>query len=129
MVIDLNENIISYDNYVCEYKVKTSKLLTEVNQINLEMKHQYNYIIMPISIYNIIEQSEYFTSSKYEENKQGGLSLVGWLGQFECYLDIHLEPCQIILSWDKAKSRELKIESILSNCKNLVKEKKIKVLP
>jgi len=128
MIIDLNEDSISYDNYVSEYKIKSSKLLTEVNRINISMENRYNYIIIPMCIYNIIEQSEYFSPSLYENN-DNDLRLVGWLGEFECYLDIHLEPWQILLSWDKSTTRDIKLNNILSDCIEVEKEKKIKVIP
>ena len=85
-------------------------------------------MIQELMTENIIEQSEYFSPSLYENN-DNDLRLVGWLGEFECYLDIHLEPWQILLSWDKSTTRDIKLNNILSDCIEVEKEKKIKVIP
>jgi hypothetical protein len=111
-----------------EYKVKSNKLLTELNRINIGMEKRYNYLIIPISIYNIIECSDYFTSNKDSVINDDNLRLVGSIGEFQCYLDMCLPSNEIIVSWDKATSRNIKIESLLSD-KKLEKEKKIKVMP
>jgi hypothetical protein len=127
MIINLYlESDIS--NYMNEYKVKSNKLLTELNRINIGMEKRYNYLIIPISIYNIIECSDYFTSNKDSVINDDNLRLVGSIGEFQCYLDMCLPSNEIIVSWDKATSRNIKIESLLSD-KKLEKEKKIKVMP
>jgi len=128
MIIDLSNSVSMYDNYVNEYKVKSNKLLTEINQININMITKYNYIIIPIAIYNLIEHSDYFRASEFTKNKSG-LSKVGWLGEFECYLDLYLEPNHILVSWDKSTSRDMKIDRILSDNNINEKQKKIKVIP
>ena len=57
-----------------------------------------------------------------------GIKKVGYLGEFECYLDIYLPPDEILVSWDKSRIRDIKIENLLSNT-IIEKEKKIKVIP
>ena len=71
-----------------------------------------------LKLYNkkIIENQLY-------ENNDNELRLVGWLGEFECYLDIHLEPWQILLSWDKSTSRDIKLNNILSEYNRTVMDK------
>ena len=135
MIIDLTSNCVSiYDNYVNEYKVKSSNLLTEINRINVESicegQVKYNYLIIPISIYNMIEQSEYFLVHKYETSVENeNLKRIGFFGEFECFLDIYLPPDTIIVSWDKSTSRDIKLSNIFSEVdKQCVKEKKIKIL-
>jgi len=130
MIIDLTiDNEVGYDNYVNEYKIKSDNLLLQINKINERMKVRYNYIVIPMSIYNIIECSDYFKSHIHETvNDETFLRRVGTIGEFECYLDIHLPSNEILISWDKATSRDLKIESILSNS-IIEKQKKIKVIP
>lgn len=128
MVIDLSiDTAIPYDNYVNEYKIKTDTLLSYIKKINDEMTIRYNYIIIPMSIYNIIECSDYFKSHNYE-TLDNDLRKVGTIGEFECYLDIYLPPNEILISWDKSTSRNVKIESILSDTQ-IEKQKKIKVIP
>ncbi len=128
MVIDLSLDCnIPYDNYVNEYKIKTDTLLSYINKINDEMSIKYNYIIIPMTVYNIIECSDYFKSNRYDV-LDNDLRKVGTIGEFECYLDIYLPPNEILISWDKSTSRDVKIESILSDKKS-EKQKKIKVIP
>jgi hypothetical protein len=128
MVIDLSLDCnIPYDNYVNEYKMKTDTLLSYINKINDDMTIRYNHIIIPMTIYNIIECSDYFKSNKYDV-LDNDLRKVGTIGEFECYLDIYLPPNEILISWDKSTSRDVKIESILSDKKS-EKQKKIKVIP
>jgi len=128
MVIDLSLDCnIPYDNYVNEYKIKTDTLLSYINKINDEMSIKYNYIIIPMTVYNIIECSDYFKSNKHDV-LDNDLRKVGTIGGFECYLDIYLPPNEILISWDKSTSRDVKIESILSDKKS-EKQKKIKVIP
>lgn len=125
MVIDLNIDFEKLVNYTSEYRVKSVKLLTALNRLNNKMSRKYNYIIIPMSVYNIIECCDDFKPSFYD-NKEG-LKKVGFIGEFECYLDIHLKSDEIILSWDKATSREIKIESILSGS-NIEFEKRIEIM-
>lgn len=129
MIIKLKlESETDYDSYVNEYKVKSNKLLTELNRLNINMNEKYNYLIIPISVYNVIECSDSFVSYKESINKDETLRKVGSIGGFECYLDIHLPPNEILVSWDKATSRNMKIDSLLSGV-DVEKEKKIKVIP
>lgn len=126
MIINLNiEYEAGYDNYVNEYKMKGDRLLLAINKINDEMSVKYNYIVIPVAIYNIIECNDYFKANEIGSTE--GLRKVGSIGEFECYLDIHLPPNEILMSWDKSTSRNVKIESILDNI--IQKEKKIKVIP
>ncbi len=129
-MIDLSKIPLGYsENYLDEYKLKSGRLITSINKINieriLESKTKYNYIIIPISVYNIIECSDLFRAYKYSETEDG-LRKVGSVGEYEIYLDIYLPSDEIVLSWDKQTSRDIKINSILSN-KDDAKEKKVKI--
>ena len=100
MVIDLTDIPAGYvENYMDEYQLKSSKLFKEINSINSKMNKKYNYIIIPMPIYNIIECDTRFRPASISE----GLDLrkVGTIGDIECYLDIYLPPDRIIISWDK----------------------------
>lgn len=124
MEIDLTDIPTGYaDNYMDEYKLKSNKLFKDINFINSEMFKKYNYIIIPMSIYNIIECDDRFKPCLTSE----GLVLrkVGSIGDIECYLDIYLPPDRIIVSWDKQTAREVKINSILNGIDE--KEKRVKI--
>ena len=112
MTIDLSVNHIDIANYTYEYKLKSVRLLTALNRLNINMTKKYNYIIMPMSVYNIIECCDNFKSIKYDVDNISNLKKVGFLGDFECYLDIYLNKNEIIVSWDKATSRDVKINNL-----------------
>jgi hypothetical protein len=106
-----------------EYKLKSSKLFKDITSINSEMIKKYNYIIIPMAIYNIIECDDRFKPSPIAE--EDILRKVGMIGDIECYLDIYLPPDQILISWDKQTAREVKINSILNGIDE--KEKRVKI--
>jgi len=124
MVIDISTTSYPNLSYRDEYRVKGNKLLTELNRINIKMSTKHNYIIIPMTVYNILEFNDNFLSVKYESGD--GPVLVGTIGEFECYLDIYLPPNEIIVSWDKQTSRDVKLESILNGIYE--KEKRVKIL-
>jgi len=124
MVIDISTNSYPHLSYRDEYKVKGNKLLTELNRINIKMSTKHNYIIIPMTVYNILEFNDNFLSVKYESGD--GPVLVGTIGEFKCYLDIYLPPNEILVSWDKQTSRDVKLESILNGISE--KEKRVKIL-
>ncbi len=129
-MIDLsNIPLGQIENWSDEYRLKSGKLITSINRINIERiqekKTKYNYIIIPISVYNIIECSDLFRSNKYTES-ENGLKKVGSVGEYEIYLNIYLPSNEIVLSWDKQTSRDIKINSILFSHDDS-KERKVKI--
>jgi hypothetical protein len=124
MVIDISTTSYSHLSYKDEYRVKGNKLLTELNRMNIKMSVKHNYIIIPMAVYNILEYNDNFLSVKYEPGD--GPVLVGTIGEFKCYLDIYLPPNEILVSWDKQTSRDVKLESILNGIDE--KEKRVKIL-
>lgn len=124
MVIDISTTSYPNLSYRDEYRVKGNKLLTELNRINIKMSTKHNYIIIPMTVYNILEFNDNFLSVKYESGD--GPVLVGTIGEFNCYLDIYLPPNEILVSWDKQTSRDVKLESILNGISE--KEKRVKIL-
>jgi hypothetical protein len=124
MIIDISTTSYPNLSYRDEYRVKGNKLLTELNRMNIKMSIRHNYIIIPMTVYNILEFNDNFLSVKYESGD--GPVLVGSIGDFKCYLDIHLPPNEIIVSWDKQTSRDVKLESILNGISE--KEKRVKIL-
>ena len=125
MVIDISTTSYTHLSYKDEYRVKGNKLLTELNRMNIEMSVKHNYIIMPMTVYNILEFNDNFLPVIYEPNEKGPV-LVGSIGEFKCYLDIHLPPNEILVSWDKQTARDVKLESILNGISE--KEKRVKIL-
>jgi hypothetical protein len=123
-MIDISTTSYPHLSYKDEYKAKGNKLLTELNRMNIKMSVKHNYIIMPMTVYNILEFNDNFISIKYESGD--GPVLVGIIGEFKCYLDIHLPANEIIVSWDKQTSRDVKLESILNGISE--KEKRVKIL-
>jgi hypothetical protein len=125
MEIDLTDIPAGYvDNYMDEYQLKSSKLFKEINSINSKMNKKYNYIIIPMAIYNIIECDTRFKPTTISDELD--LRKVGIIGDIECYLDIYLPPDQIIVSWDKQTARDVKIDNILNGINE--KEKRVKII-
>jgi hypothetical protein len=125
MEIDLTDIPAGYvDNYMDEYQLKSSKLFKEINSINSKMNKKYNYIIIPMAIYNIIECDTRFKPTSISDELD--LRKVGIIGDIECYLDIYLPPNQIIVSWDKQTARDVKIDNILNGINE--KEKRVKII-
>ena len=113
----------SPENYMDEYQLKSNKIYKNINSINSKMNKKYNYIIIPMSIYNIIECDIRFRPTSISEGVY--LRKVGTIGDIEFYLDIYLPPDQIIVSWDKQTARDVKIDNILSGIDE--KEKRVNI--
>ena len=97
-----------------DVKTKADMISSELHGINSEVKTKYNYIIVSMPVYNVLDCSNGFI----QDNDNGDLDekslrKVGKLGVFDVYLDIHLKTNTIILDWDKATSRDVKIDSLL----------------
>lgn len=102
-------------------KVNSDKIYNHIFKINSKMKNKYNYIIMPISVFNVLEMDNRF-SSRIDRKLEKGIRRVGdWCG-FACYIDMYLSD-EILLSWDKQLYRENKIDAIL----NGIDEKEITI--
>jgi len=125
MVIDISKEFSGYsESYKDDYKLKSDKIFNEIKNINQSMNKKYNYIIIPVSIYNIIECDDRF--KPYPFDIECDLRKIGVLGDIECYLDIHLPPDQILISWDKQTARDVKIDNILNGI--FEKEKRVKII-
>lgn len=117
MEIDLTRKNFSdtSETYFSLCRKQCKKLLDELNTINSKMCKRYNYIIVPISVYNILVDSAGFsaTPSSIPVEYINSLEKVGMIGGFEVYLDIHMPFDTILMDWDKQTSRDFKIDSIL----------------
>jgi hypothetical protein len=130
MEIDLNDTHqrlgfveTTYENM----KLKSNKLVKEVQFYRNSEKLDHNFMIIPMSIFNIIECNHNFKHSLINGDMNLGILYVGDLLGFKCFLDMTLPPDTITLSYDKTIMRDNKIDSIL-NDSNLKKEIEIKVL-
>lgn len=110
-MIDLSK--LSYGQCESEYDINRFKANHVFSYIN---QFRHSHIIVPISIYNILENCDNFIEIK-EKKIEEGISIIGKLGKFICYLDIYLPSDTIILKHDKQKNRDLKIDYILNNGK------------
>jgi len=130
MIVDLNDTK-NLDIAETDYefrKLKSNKLMTEINK----KKQDQNFMIIPMSIYNILETNSSFvyptndsflTTNKDEEL----LRFVGSIYGIEVYLDILSPSDSITLSYDKSIMRDNKIDAILNN-EELKEEIEITVL-
>jgi len=84
---------------------------------------RYNYLIVPISVLNILEQDTRFTYIEFRE-VNSGLNKVGNFMWYEVYLDILMPPDEILIYCDKSILRDNKIDFLLSDIE-LIKEKRI----
>ena len=85
-----------------------------VDKIN-DMSGDFNYLIIPVSIFNIIGDNRMFTKFNTDKYEDSGVCFIGEFGQYKCYVDIFLPPNQILFRYDKQSSREYKLDAILTN--------------
>lgn len=125
MTIDLSKIADKYypsSNYKEEYKEKSEIIFNSLSNFK-----NYNYIIIPIHIYNIISSDPRFVDTLIGTNINLEFSKVGEICGYECYVDMYMDPFEILLSYDKAKVRDSKIDYIL-NSGEILKEKKVKII-
>jgi hypothetical protein len=91
--------------------MKLDRVLSEVTSHLDDIR--YNYLIVPISILNIIDQDDRFIYSPFGEVK--GITKVGNFMWYEVYLDILMPPDQILIYCDKSIIRDNKIDYLLNN--------------
>jgi hypothetical protein len=122
MIIDLTNIPIGVaENYRELYILKSAEIYKELNK----MKKKYNFIIMPISIYNIIECHQYFEPC-HINNNEGIFKVCDFCG-YECYVDMFIKDNRVIMSHDKQAMRENKINSILG-ISDLEKDLEIEII-
>jgi hypothetical protein len=130
MIVDLNDTK-NLDIAETDYefrKLKSNKLMTEINK----RKQEQNFMIIPMSIYNILETNSSFvypTNDSFLTNNKDEelLRFVGSIYHIDVYLDILAPPDSITLSYDKSIMRDNKIDAILNN-EELKEEIEITVL-
>lgn len=85
---------------------------------------RYNYLIVPISILNILDQDSRFQYSPFGEVY--GLTKVGNFMWYEVYLDVLIPPNEILIYCDKSIMRDNKIDFLLDDTE-LLKEKRVSI--
>ena len=122
--MEINLNNIRYGQIESDYdmnRLMSSNIYNNVNRFN----ENYNFIIMPMSIFNIIESDTRFLSCEID-NPTGIFKVGVWCG-YDCYVDLYLTENKIILSKDIQRMRENKINAILGT-DELIKDLNIDII-
>lgn len=110
--LENNSKILSGGNYL-----RDEKIIKNIKE-NID---DYEIIIIPISILNIIEQSKYYISENREKIiKVDDYYYVGSFLNKKVFIDISILENTVILSYSKQTNREMKLKSILND--NLIKD-------
>ena len=128
MTIDLNKDErLGYVGTSFELaKLKSNKLITEI--VMQRNKTGQNFMIVPMSIYNILEANDSFKFARLESlMSEELLRHMGTINGIEIYLDLFSPSDTIILRYDKSIMRDNKIDAILNDSK-LKEEIEITVL-
>jgi hypothetical protein len=99
-----------------------NKQLSEVTSHLNDIR--YNYLIVPISILNILDQDSRFKYLPYGEVY--GITKIGNFMWYEVYLDILMPSDQILIYCDKSIIRDNKIDYLL-NDSELINKKMIEL--
>lgn len=111
-------NIIDLTNIDPQHEDRIADhIYQEVIKSNTDIDVKFNYIIMSVAIFNIIECHKAFHSppTSSVDDVLTGLTFVGILGEFNCYVDIYCPANELSVQYDKQISRNNKIESILND--------------
>lgn len=128
MIVDLNDtkNLNMAETDYEFRKLKSNKLMTEINK----RKQDQNFMIIPMSIYNVLETNSAFiypSNDSFLTKDEELLRFVGSIYHIDVYLDILAPPDSITLSYDRSIMRDNKIDAILNN-RELKEEIEITVL-
>jgi len=105
-------------------RMKAGYIMKDINKLNESCEIKYNYMIIPMSVYNILEHHPSFISRKIE-SELDGLWNVGTIFGYECYLDMLMPTDQISVYYNKQIARDLKIDSILEG--RIIPETKVDI--
>ena len=128
MTIDLNKDErLGYVGTSFELaKLKSNKLIKEI--VMQRNKTGQNFMIVPMSIYNILEANDSFKFARLESlMSEELLRHMGSIHGIEVYLDLFSPSDTITLRYDKSIMRDNKIDAILNDSK-LKEEIEITVL-
>ena len=116
MTIDLNKDErVGYAETSFELsKLKSNKLIKEI--VMQRNKTGQNFMIVPMSIYNILEANDSFKFARLESlMSEELLRHMGSINGIEVYLDLFSPSDTITLRYDKSIMRDNKIDAILNN--------------
>jgi len=122
MKIDLNN--IQLGQVETEYemnRLKSSCIYNSVNKLN----DDYNFIIMPMFVFNIIESDSRFSSCSI--TNPTNIFKVGSYCGYDCYVDMYITDNKIIMSKNLQGMRENKINAILGT-DELIKDLDIDII-
>lgn len=128
MIIDLNKDKnLSYAETSFELaQLKSNKLIKEI--VMQRNKTGQNFMIVPMSIYNILEANKSFNFAPLNSlMNEDPLRHMGSVNGIEVYLDLFSPSDTIILKYDKSIIRDNKIDALLNGDK-LKQEIEITVL-
>ena len=66
-------------------RMKAGYIMKDINKINDSCEIKYNYMIIPMSVYNILEHHPAFLNKKIKESESDGLWNIGTIFGYECY--------------------------------------------
>lgn len=112
------EEIDSTDPNRGDSILKAYKFVNDISVIGGSYKPNMNFLIVPMSIFNIIEFYPKFIPKFNRSNELESLFSVGSIPNFEIYLDLYMPSDEVILYWDKQMVRDNKINSILDDFEN-----------
>lgn len=119
--MNINLNNVGIGHELNNYEMcvlKASHLNNHLKDINSNLGSNFNYMIIPMAVYNILDDrilkpfcpvSETINCPYY----------VGMFDSFECYVDLYMSSDTILLQYDKQKARNNKIDIILDNIESL----------
>ena len=115
MIIDLNKdsNFLNYAETSFELaQLKSNRLIKEITM--QRNKNGQNFMIVPMSIYNILEANKSFKFAPLDSlMNEDPLRHMGSINDIEVYLDLFSPSDTIILKYDKSIMRDNKIDAIL----------------
>jgi hypothetical protein len=115
MTIDLNKDTnLNYAETSFELaQLKSNRLIKEI--VMQRNKTGQNFMIVPMSIYNILEANKSFKFAPLDSlMDEDILRHMGSINGIEVYLDLFSPSDTIILKYDKSIMRDNKIDAILN---------------
>jgi hypothetical protein len=106
-------------------RMKAGYIMKDINKLNESCEIKYNYMIIPMHVYNILEHHPSFLNVKIKDSDPDGLWKVGTIFGYECYLDMYMPTNQISVYYDKQIARNLKLDSILEG--RIIPETKVDI--
>jgi hypothetical protein len=125
MDIDLTK-VLNSGNYghgfIDEYREKSKIIFDKIYNYR-----DYNSMIIPIHVYNIISTDNRFIDTLMILGDSNEMRKVGEICGYQCYVDIYMDPFEILLTYDLNMIRDNKIDYLISN-KDILKEKKVRII-